>query len=316
MTYQWPAGFAPPQATDLVWPRPASDAEVQARQAEEKKRAEAEKAAAEERQAEAEKQVEMERHATIEKLLAEAEARKAAPQSSGARPKEPSYQGRPLGTLLRNEKAAGTNHLTLDELLTVQPITTGGEPDTATFEVRMSYDAVTNCGRIHLVVDGGMDGASRGEEGERQTCERATNGNCLLGWNATYDPPGRHAIQAEFIATKDEGKEEEALKVKGPPVLFVSTNICQFDAIYDRFDSRGATLYARLPESNGVYTIELKTPAGVHIRTLTGSTSNGVIKVHWNLVDDHGQRYAKDSFDSVFHVTLPDSARSQTIKGP
>ena len=113
-----------------------------------------------------------------------------------------------------------------------------------------------------------------------------------------------------------EDKQETALKVRGPAVLFISTNLCQFDSAYDHFDARGATLYAKLPESNGVYTIELQSPAGVHLKTVTGRTSNGVIKVHWDLTDDHGQRYTNDSFGSVFTVTLPDSGRSQTMKGP
>lgn len=97
---------------------------------------------------------------------------------------------------------------------------------------------------------------------------------------------------------------------------FVSTNLCQFDSAYDHFDARGGTLYARLPESNGVYTIELKAPAGAHIRTFNGATSNGVIRVHWDLLDDHGNRCTNAVIDSVFHVTLPGSGRSQTLKGP
>jgi hypothetical protein len=44
------------------------------------------------------------------------------------------------------------------------------------FEVPINYDAATSFGMLHLVVDGGLDAASRGEEGERQTCERAANG--------------------------------------------------------------------------------------------------------------------------------------------
>jgi hypothetical protein len=304
------------RATDLVWPRPASAAEMHAQQAEDEKQAELENAAVQERLAEAEKQTEAARQAAIDKLLAEAEARRSVAQSSGQAAAEPRYQGRPLSVLLRNEKTAGTNHLTLDELLTVRQITTGEYDGTALFEVPVSYEAATNLGRLHLVVDGHLDAASRGEEGERQTCERATNGNSLLGWTSTYDPPGIHAIQAEFIATKDETKEETALKVLGPAVPFVSTNLCQFDSAYDHFDARGVTLYARLPESNGVYTIELKAPAGAHIKTLKGTTTNGVIKVHWDLMDDRGIRCTNETIDSFFQVTLPGSGRSQTLKGP
>ena len=153
------------------------------------------------------------------------------------------------------------------------------------FELPVSYAAATNIGALHLVVYGHLDAASIREEDERQTCERATNGNCLLGWTSTYDPPGRHAIQAEFIATKDEEKVDTAIKVKGPVVPFVSTNLCQFDSAYDHFDAHGVTLYARLPESNGV------------------------IRVPWDLFDDHGNRCTNAVIDSVFHVTLPDSGR-------
>jgi len=314
--YEAPPNVAFPQGPDLVWPRPASAAEVQAQKQEEQRQAELERAAADEREAEAQKEAETERQAAIEKLLAEAEARKAAPLSSRETSPDPIYQGRPLSQLLRNATTTGTNRLTLEELLTARQIITGQAADAVAFEVPINYDAATNLGRIHLVVDGGLDVGSRGEEGERQTCERATNGNCLLGWTTTYDPPGKHVIQAEFIATKNEEKEEEALKVMGPPVLFVSTNICQFSVAYEGFDNGGATLYAKLPESNAVFTIELKTPEGIHIKTLTGTTSNGVIKVHWDLIDDQGRRYTKDAFDSVFDVTLPGSGRSQTLKGP
>jgi hypothetical protein len=76
------------------------------------------------------------------------------------------------------------------------------------------------------------------------------------------------------------------------------------------------TLYAKLPESNGVYTIELKAPAGAHIKTFKGTTTNGVIRVHWDLIDDRGNRYTNEAFDSVFQITLPGSGRSQTLKRP
>src|SRR2546427_8678879 len=33
-------------------------------------------------------------------------------------------------------------------------------------------------------------------------------------------------------------------------------------------------------------------------------------------IDQNGQRYTNNSFNSIFHVTLPDSGRSQTQKGP
>jgi hypothetical protein len=160
-----------------------------------------------------------------------------------------------------------------------------------------------------------------------------------LVWDTTYDPPGRHAVQAELFLNQPEtaeaqlprgaalarlppsmmyrpGLESAEVRVQGPAAPVFTSNLCQFSHLYDTFNPRGATLYARLPESNGVYSIELKDPAGNHIITLKGTTSNGVINEHWNLVDDQGRAFTKQSFDSVFTVTLPDSGRSQTMKGP
>jgi hypothetical protein len=338
VAYGGPAGrgWGAGQGTDLVWPRPALPAEVLAHEQELERQAQSVKVAAEERWAEAEREREGERQATVQKLLAEAAGLAAERESVRSVTKDPPYQGRPLSELLRNNGTVGINSLSLGEMLTVRQVFTGNGSDTAVFEVPVSYDAATNIGYLHLVVDGGLDASTQGEEGDRQTWERATNGNCLLGWITTYDPPGRHAIQAEFIAggmervvvTKPDGtpfvdyterepkKGETVVRAKGPAVAYLSTNVCQFSSAYDHFDARGATLYAKLPESNGIYRIELGTPQGTHLKTLTGTTSNGVIKVHWDLIDDQGHPFTNTEFNSTFNVTLPDSGRSQKITGP
>ena len=114
---------------------------------------------------------------------------------------------------------------------------------------------------------------------------------------------------------KDKGQNDEGLF--GPVTPFVVTNLCQFTPESASFDPElGAKFYARLPESNGTYQIELKSPAGERLRTITGSTTNGFFEVHWDLTDDRGRRCTNDSYDSVFDITLPDSGRSQTLRGP
>lgn len=299
-------GFGIQPGTDLVWPCPASEAEIQAHEEEEERTRQENRQAMLTAGAEAEKEAAFQRERTLvklEQLYAKQQPRKT---------REPTYQGQPLSKVLRNAKVSGNASLTLDELLTVKQITTGEEPDIATFEVPISYDVVTNIGSLHLLVDADPEADSNSDGGELQECNRSTNGNCLLVWNTTYDPPGKHFVQAKLLYEE----KEESSEIKGPLVPFFSTNVCQFDPFYSQFDSTGAILYAKLPESNGIYTIELKSPAGVHVRTFTGSTSNGVIHVHWDLTADNGKTYTNDSVDSVFHVTLPDSGRSQTLKGP
>jgi hypothetical protein len=226
---------------------------------------------------------------------------------------EPRYEGRLLRQLLRNEKSLGTKKNTLSELLTLKQITTGKEPDIATFEVPVSYDAVTNLGELELLVDG-KNGEYKGK-GEFQECDRATNGDCLLAWNTTFDAPGQHHVQAWLLVNLG-GK---SFAVTGPSVSFYSTNVCQFDPVwsdfhYSDFDStHGAILYAKLPESNATYSIEINTSNGVHLKTITGSTSNGEILVHWDLTDDHGNVYTNGTFKDLFHITFPDG-RSGTQK--
>ncbi len=247
------------------------------------------------------------RQAETEKIL----AAKPRAQSKG-----PSYRGRPLAEILRNETTLGTNQFTLDELLTLKQVITGDEPEIVTFDVPIAHDVVTNLGTLALFIDPSRDEDS--DEGCNVgwlECRRATNGNCLLVWNTIYESPGKHALQMGF-ALNEPAKRGEELFV-GPAAPFVVSNLCQFSLSSAYFNRDiGATLHAKLPEPNGTYAIELKSTAGEVFRTFTGSASNGVIKVHWDLTDDHGNKCTNDSFDSVFHVTLRDSGRSQTMKGP
>lgn len=213
-------------------------------------------------------------------------------------------------------------------MLSAKQVVTGEEPDIATFEVPIRYDVVKKIGELRLLVDAGgpeptdavwvasspevraYDGG-----GELQECSRATNGNCLLIWNTTYDPPGQHALQAELDCT-EKGGDWHTLEVKGPVIPFYSSNVLQFFEGTSLFSDKGANLYAKLAEPHGIYTIELQSPAGEHIKTISGTTSNGVIDISWDLKDERGKKYTNNSLKAVFNVTLPDSGRSQSTKGP
>ena len=105
--------------------------------------------------------------------------------------------------------------------------------------------------------------------------------------------------------------------VDGPIAPFTVTNLCQFTLASAIFTPEtGANFCARLPESNGTFRVEIKSPAGEGLMTITGSTSNGILTAHWDLLDDHGRPCTKDSYDSVFHIAMPNSGRSQILRGP
>jgi hypothetical protein len=144
--------------------------------------------------------------------------------------------------------------------------------------------------------------------------QRAANGDFRLVWHTIYESPGKHALQAVFFLNRPEPDKPDAV---GPFLPYVVSNLCQFSLGSTTYDvQRGAIFHARLPETNGLYTIECVSTNGEHLKTLTGSTTNGEFKVVWNLVDDHGHRLTGETFNSIVHITLPDSGRSQTPNGP
>jgi hypothetical protein len=292
-------GIAIQDEGDIVWPRAASDVEAEVKRTAERKAEEDKRAEREARETERERGAEAARQERVRELLSAKPIRNET---------EPTIDGKPLTTILGNHKS--NSHLSLDEMLTLKRVITTNDPDVATFELPISYDVVTNDQMPHLLLCLMVDGNATGSFEEAVDTERATNGDCLLTLNTTYHPPGQHALQAQLRC------EMPSLELRGPVEPFFSSNLFQFEPFYNSFTPDGATLYAKLSESNGIYTFELTSPSGAHLKTFHGTTSNGVVSVHWNLIDDQGRRFTNDSFNSSFSVTLPDSGRSQTEKGP
>ena len=299
-------GFGTPPKGDIVWPLAASTAVVEALRAAEAK-AQAQRADQGEDMAAAVQWNQSARHqADVEKLL-------AAPASQN--PPDLKYHGRHLSEVLRNRAASGTNQLTLGEMLTLKQIITGAEPETVTFEMPVSHDVVTKLGGLFLFIDpANNEESDEGCNVQQMECNRADNGDCLLVWSTIYESPGKHALQAGLMVNELPPNSPD---ISGPLMPFTITNLCQISLSSAYFDpGTGCTIHAKLPERNGNYTIELNTTNGALLKTITGSTSNGVIKEHWDLIDDHGRHFTNHVFNSVFHITLPDSGRSQTLKGP
>ncbi len=299
--------FAPSPDSDLVWPRPATPAEAKARLDAEKKARDEEQSRLAQAQLEEVRREEQQRHSTVDRLINSKPAIRDA---------EPVYRGQLLRDLLRNKQSPDQNTRTIDDLLSIRQILTGQEPDIVTFEVPVNFDAVTNIGRLELLVDEDTADLSKSDGAELVGCSRSTNGNCLLVWNTGMDAPGAHAVQAQFSYADGVKRNRRLIEVKGPVTPYYSSNICQFVSERCSLSAQGAALYAKLPESNGIYSVELQTQSGAHLKTISGVTSNGVIEILWNLIDDRGQAFTNTSLSSVFHVTLPDSGRSMTQRGP
>jgi hypothetical protein len=293
--------------TDLVWPRPASSAEVASY------RREQIKALADETERKAEAEAEYQwndtasRQAQVGKILA------AKPAS---RSPDPQYHGRPLADTLANQSDSVTNNLKLADRLILRQIPTDAEPETITFEVPICYEALTNLGQLALLVDP-IEAEDFWEDCQASwaECHRATNGNCLLMWNTIYESPGPHALQLGLV-WNDPTREDETFAT-GPLALVVVSNLCQFSLNSAYFKPElDATLRAKLLEPNAAYSLEITLPTGELLKTITGSTSNGLMTIHWDLVDDRGVRRTNSAFNTLIKVNLLDSGRTQTLKGP
>lgn len=221
------------------------------------------------------------------------------------------FKGQSLSKLLLNEKSCGTNQISLDAMLTMKQVFTGDEPEIVSYVLPIGYDALRNLdhGDLDLLLDS-PPGDDYLLEPKARACRRATNGDCLLIWNTAFDGPGQHVLQALLSLVESGGSFE----IKGPVTPYFSSNLCQFVPGGSTFDEDRGFFYALLPESNGVYSIEIKALSGEHIKTLTGSTTNGVIDVKWDLRDENGHKCTNESIVSFFTVKLPDSGRSQTLK--
>ncbi|HZI32423.1 MAG TPA: hypothetical protein VFF11_08775, partial [Candidatus Binatia bacterium] len=283
-----------PREPDIVWPLPASDELVRAQRKKEEHESRLQGRSQQEHAAENEWNQSRLRQARTKNIL----ATKWEPDARSMK-----FFGKQLADYIRNKKTGGTNRLALTKLLTPKQIITGGEPEELTFEVPVSYDAIAdlNMASLTLMVDADPEDAMTDDFGGKiQEFDRATNGNCLLIWHTIYDPPGYHAIQIQLTAESDQGG---MFCGKGPAIPVTTTNFCQFSLDSSTYDVElGAAFHARLPESNSLYTIECVTTNGEHLKTLSGTTTNGEFKVIWNLVDDHGHRLAGETFNSIVTI--------------
>jgi hypothetical protein len=219
---------------------------------------------------------------------------------------EPIYQGLPIGQWLQTNTKINTGRLSLAKMLTLKQVSTPDMWGIVRFEIPVCYDAVKAS-----VMGGGVDLGGYNQDGEYVGCsfsdtERSTNGNCIIWWNINYDTPGKHTIYAKL----NYYNGLEHIEVLGPPFLYNSSNVCQFFEGYSLFNSTGALLQAKLREQNAKYRIELTTPKGKHLKSISGNSTNGVINLEWNLKNDHGQTFKGDSFESAFYVVYPDDTHT------
>ena len=213
------------------------------------------------------------------------------------------------GIVGRVKVALGMNPLDASNPLALKQVITGDEPGIATFEVPISYSVLTNIGNLNLYFNG--------VDVTLEDVTNASDGNTLLEWNTTYEPPGQHYLQAQ-LTLSSSGDDAAILSGIGTFTPFYSSNVMQFFESDTMFDDTGAYLDAQLPEPDANYTIQLYDPSttpATLIKTITGSTSSGMIQENWDLTYDDGVTlFTNDTVNAVFNVNLLDPASGTSTK--
>jgi hypothetical protein len=185
------------------------------------------------------------------------------------------------------KKALGLNPLDPNNPLKLARIITGDEPITSTFEVPVSYDAVTAAGFFHLNRDG--------FEATGEQLARATNGHCLLVFNQYFDPPGQHVLSANF-RMGDQAAD-------GPILPFFSSNELQFEPAGAMFDDYGAFLDAKIFVDQADYVINLYDTSmtnETYILSITNTAYNGIIQEDWGVTNADGTPFTGTSVRAEF----------------
>lgn len=235
----------------------------------------------------------------------------SAPEAIG----EPLFRGEPIYKLLANPRTCGTNRQTLAALMTLRQVVTGDEPMRITYELPISYDAITKgilgaTANLQLDIDS-EPGRAGINNPLASFLREATNGDCLLHWYTTYERPGLHALFAEFRVQTSVDNE---LYIYGPVKSYASTNLFQLHPWSLLYRSSGVRFFATLAEANGTYRFEITGGSGEHLKTITGATSNAIIEETWDLVTDNNQICTNKTITCLFQITLPDSHRTQILR--
>jgi hypothetical protein len=214
---------------------------------------------------------------------------------------EPAYGDLPLGRWIQSKTDLNPKRLPLRDLLSLKHVSAADDRGTVRFEVPINYNAAKA-----NVMGGGVKLGWLNKDGEFVECcftgyEPTTNGDCAIWWNINYDAPGKHCLRASL--SYYDGLN--SIEIVGPPLTFCSSNVCQFLEGSSLFNSTGAVLQAKLREQVATYRIDLKTVNGKHLKTIIGSTTNGMIDLDWDLTDEHGKKFNGASFEGAFRVAYP-----------
>ncbi len=127
------------------------------------------------------------------------------------------------------------------------------------------------------------------------------DGTWLLNWNTVFLPNGTNSIKAGFEYRPDAAFGNEST-VFGLPATVAVTNLVRFDQLSSRF-SDFLLIDATVAVPNATYRVDLFDVDGTPLVYATGTTTNGLIQLYWNLTDGGGNQISSNSINAQFTIT-------------
>lgn len=223
---------------------------------------------------------------------------------------EPVFHGLPLSRWIQTQARLNTNHLSLSKLMTLKSVSGPDEWGEVKFDLPVRYDAFHS---DRPSPGGGIDLGTLDTNGDFidftfSDLKQAPDGNSRLSWNINWDSPGRHELRARMIYA--HGMDGDQFTLIGPPLSYNSSNTCRFYEASTLFNSDGANLYAKLREPAAKFRVTVTSLQGRLVNDISGSTTNSVINLAWDLTGLDGRKYTNNSFIGSFYVTYPDDTRT------
>jgi hypothetical protein len=212
------------------------------------------------------------------------------------------------GLVGRIKKALGLNPTNSVNPLTLKQVSLPDKYGIVSFELPIHYDLLTNIGIVNLKLNGITVNL--------EDFGPATNGNTLLNWNTLYDHSGLNYLQAK-ISLNGNGDDFAVISGDGQIGFYKSDNTVRFFECGTIFSEANAYLDAEIPVQNAEYTIRIYSPATTPpslIKTISNSTTNGLIQEDWDLtMDGSGSAFTGSAFDADFEVSLLDAPGGSVI---
>jgi len=137
------------------------------------------------------------------------------------------------------------------------------------------------------------------------------DGEWFLNWDTVFLTNGTYTVQAGFQYDPDASFGVTSIAF-GLPATVQVTNLIQFDQLTRQFSSF-LIINAALAVPRANYLVQLYDTNGSPLVYTTGSTTNGMIQLYWDLTDGQGNQISFGDIQAEFEIEPAGSTNTTTV---